>query len=84
MNSLFLPQGNAPTSASIEEENELIKRFLLTLESEIAENQLNISSITEYAEVLDSELPKICETFMQNVYVRENYINVLSSIISKR
>lgn len=82
MNPLILSQANAHNSASIEEENELIKRFLLTLEAEIAENQLNISSITEYSETLDSELPKICETFMQNLYVRENYINVLSSIIS--
>ena len=66
---------------SFEEEDELIKRFLLTLESELAQSQLSPSTFQEEADFFSS-FPQILSTFFQNLYVRENYINVLISIIS--
>lgn len=70
------------SALSFEEEDELIKRFLLTLESELAQSQLSPSTFQEDSEFF-SAFPQILSTFFQNLYVRENYINVLISIISK-
>ena len=69
------------STVSFEEENELIKRFLATLESEIAQSQISPSAFQE-TENLAEEFPQIIETVFQNMYVRENYINILMSIIS--
>jgi len=78
MNPL-LDSSNASTS--FEEENELIKRFLLTLQSEIEQNQISPSAFQD-TEILSQDFPQILETIFQNLYVRENYINILISIIS--
>lgn len=79
INALYEKDGG---SASLEEENELIKRFLMTLEAEISANEIHPSNFSDFSENVLPELPQIFETFFQNVYVRENYINILSSIIS--
>ena len=73
---------NNGTPISFEEENELIHRFLLTLESELAQNQISPASLQDPSSEFLSDLPQIFSTFFQNLYVRENYINILISIIS--
>ena len=70
-------------NSSLEEENELIKRFLLTLEAEIEQNPLSIQSFQDSTGEFITDFPQILETCFQNLYVRENYINILVSIISK-
>lgn len=78
MNNVF--QNNETPLVSFEEENEQIKRFILTLEAEIVETQ--ISPFTFQDPAVYFEDPQFLETFFQNLYVRENYINILISIIS--
>jgi len=73
-----------PLGISFEEEDFLIRRFLITLESEIIQTQISPSSFQNQNESLLSDFPQNLEIFFQNLYVRENYINILISIISKK